>query len=520
MKTIQPSTTAPRTRTSARILAGSIAALLTAGSLATPRAQAASQIWDGGSGANGNWSTLLNWVGDAAAPGATSGATNADVATFNAAIANTWGLVGSPILFDSPTQNIGGISFGAAAGSYFIGTTGGNALLLSSGGTIQILGSLTATNALETINAPLIIQGAGGTYTFANNSSNGAGAGAGTLNFGGGITGGAAGATVLNLSGANTNANTISGIIANGSATSLAVTKSGSGTWKLTGANTYTGATTINAGTLTLNRQTGSLNSASALTFTGSGTFNMDNVGAGGALTQSLGALTFSGGDGTVKTTRTAAFDQAITFASLAARTAGATGNFVNTGTNSATNGFVFTAAPTTGQLIDRGFFYNSSSYAAYDATGFVRAYTTGDANYLSVAGGATMGAPAATDNVALTGSITAQTTTTVNTINMGANSITMSAAGQILSTNGLLSSGSTTATLGFAGTTAATTAVLQATAAGNEMVIRVNGSTDKLTLNAIIQNFGAGGTASSLTKTGAGTLVLNDNTGITPATK
>ena len=65
MKTIQLATTAPFRRKTARILAGSIAALVSAGSFA----QAASQIWDGGSGANGNWSTLLNWVGDTAAPG-------------------------------------------------------------------------------------------------------------------------------------------------------------------------------------------------------------------------------------------------------------------------------------------------------------------------------------------------------------------------------------------------------------------------------------------------------------------
>ena len=250
MKTIQPSTTALLRRKSARILAGSIAALITAGSLPTPRAQAADQIWDGGSGTNGNWSTLLNWVGDTAAPGATSGTTNADVATFNAAITNTWGLVGTPIVLDSATLNLGGIRFDSAAGSYFIGTTGGNSLLLSSGGTIQSLGSLTATNAIETINAPLVIQGADGIYTFTNNSANGAGVGAGTLDFGGSITGGAAGATVMTLSGSNTNANTISGTIGNGSATSLAITKSGAGTWKLSGTNTYTGETTISAGTL------------------------------------------------------------------------------------------------------------------------------------------------------------------------------------------------------------------------------------------------------------------------------
>ena len=255
-------------------------ALILAGSLVTPFAQAASQTWDGDSAGNGNWSTITNWVGDPAAPGATSGTTNTDVATFNAAIAGGWGTVGNPIVIDSATQNIGGISFGGATGNYFIGTTGGNSLLLSSGGTIQILNTLTATNAIETINASLVIQDAGGTYTFANNSANGSGAGAGTLSIGGGITGGAAGATVLALSGINTNANTISGIIGNGSATSLAITKSGVGTWVLNGANTYTGATAVNAGVLNIQH-------ASALGGTAGGT----TVSSGAAL-QVQGGIT------------------------------------------------------------------------------------------------------------------------------------------------------------------------------------------------------------------------------------
>ena len=214
--------------------------------------QAANQNWTGGSVVNGNWGTVGNWSGGAA-PGSTVVTTNTDVATFNAAIANTWGnAAGNPIVIDSASQNIGGISFTLAAGNYFVGSTGGNTLRLTSGGTIQILAGLTATNAIETINAPLAIQGAGGTYTFANNSANGSGAGAGTLNFGGGITGAVAGATVLTLSGTNTNANTISGIIANGTATTMSITKSGVGSWTLSGVNTYTGVTTINAGTLSV----------------------------------------------------------------------------------------------------------------------------------------------------------------------------------------------------------------------------------------------------------------------------
>ena len=182
--------------------AAGVALLLTF--IAQGTARAADGSWDGGSTANGNWATAQNWIGDPTAPGATTGTTNPDIATFNAAIANSWGLTGTPVV-TTLSMNIGGISFDKAAGSYFIGSTGGNAIKLSSGGAIQILNTLTATNATETINAPLAIQAAGGGYTFANNSANGTGAGAGTLNIGGGITGGAAGATVLTLGGSNTN---------------------------------------------------------------------------------------------------------------------------------------------------------------------------------------------------------------------------------------------------------------------------------------------------------------------------
>ena len=178
-------------------------------------------------------------------------------------------------------------------------------MLLSSSGTTQILYTLTATNAVETINAPLAIQGAGGTYIFANNSANGAGVGAGTLNFGGGITGGAAGATVLTLSGSNTNANTISGVIANGSATSLSINKSGAGTWKLSGANTFTGSLISLGGTLdvaagrsvtgcaTLNTKSGgALTVAGTVTVANNGTTNVNSALGTGTSTVSVTAAT------------------------------------------------------------------------------------------------------------------------------------------------------------------------------------------------------------------------------------
>ena len=222
------------------ILSGSVAALFIYGM------HAANQTWNGGSATDGNWATSTNWLGGAA-PGSTSITTSTDIATFNAAIAHTWGnSAANPVVIDA-NRNVSGISFTTAAGNYFIGSTGGNTLLVSNGGAIQILSALTATNAIETVNAPLQLQGAA--YTLANNSANGAGAGAGTLNIGGGITG-KTGTPVLTLGGSNTNANTVSGIIANGSATSVSVTKTGAGLWILSGTNTYTGGTTVSAGTL------------------------------------------------------------------------------------------------------------------------------------------------------------------------------------------------------------------------------------------------------------------------------
>ena len=57
----------------------------------------------------------------------------------------------------------------------------------------------------------------------------------------------------LTLGGSNTGANEIQGIIANGGGTMTTnLAKAGNGTWILSGANTYTGTTTINAGTLKL----------------------------------------------------------------------------------------------------------------------------------------------------------------------------------------------------------------------------------------------------------------------------
>ena len=254
-------------------------ALVAAMILGTGPAQAAIVTWTGG-GANGNWSNTDNWLGGTA-PGSTSALTSTDIALFNSGV-NNWGnSSGNPVVIDSTTQNLGGINFNASAGNYFIGSTSGNALLLTSGGSIQILGTYASSNGTETINAPLVVEGTNGTYTLADNSNN-----QGTLVIGGGISGGAAGNTVLTLGGSMTNNNnstysTVSGAISNGSATTLGVAMSGPGNWTLSGANTYTGATTISGGNLQISGPNGSISHSSGITIGNNATLTLTNTGAG-----------------------------------------------------------------------------------------------------------------------------------------------------------------------------------------------------------------------------------------------
>ena len=62
-------------------------------------------------------------------------------------------------------------------------------------------------------------------------------------------------ARTLTLTGTNSDANTIAGILQDSSALGagvLSIAKTGAGSWTLTGANTYTGSTTVSAGTLAL----------------------------------------------------------------------------------------------------------------------------------------------------------------------------------------------------------------------------------------------------------------------------
>jgi autotransporter-associated beta strand protein len=204
-------------------------------------ASAASGTWNS-TATTGAWETTGNWV-SGVVPGATSGTTNTDTATFNSS---------SSTLLVTPDagRNLEFITFDTSAAAYTIGATAGNALLLTAGGQIQIAGTFTGTNLTETVNAPLVLEG---DYTLADNST----VTGDLLSFGGTITPAAAGVHTLTIAGADNT--TIGGAIGGGA--NIAIVKGGIGTLTLGGNNTFTGGMTINAGNVLLTNA-GALNSA------------------------------------------------------------------------------------------------------------------------------------------------------------------------------------------------------------------------------------------------------------------
>lgn len=356
--------------------------------------------------------------------------------------------------------------------------------------------TLNNAGALRSISGNNIYSGA---VTLGSKSKISSDTAANTLTLSGGVTG-----TDTDLIVGGVGDTTITAITTGTGSLTTHANATTQGTLNLTGASTYTGATNIRGNIINL---TGSLNGSTgtALNFIGQGTFKVTDT------SQNMGALNVYYGDATVRSSRTGAGTLTQTFPSFVAPDHGGGRGvtfITDGGTIGTDNKITFTAAPATG-FMGKNVFANSVTgvtsgdrYAAYDAGGFVRAYGSGDADYLDAPTNSTIGASDNSKNVDLsTGNITAQITASANTITMRNNSIAMTGTSAVLSTNGLLSSGSAGATIG-----GGTTPRLQAEGAGGELVVRVNGSTDLLTISSIIQN---NTSSSRLTKLGAGTLSI-----------
>lgn len=266
-----------------------------------PAAQAADRRWNG-SLSNGDWPANANWstttgVANQTPPGSTTGTTNGDTVFFQENVYGT--------LTPDANRNIKSITFRwGSPNAFVVGSTGGNALLLTSGG--SILSSVDKTTAtIETVDAPLVLEplsaSSGGTYSFISSSGGNSGS---ILIIGGTVTGGTTTAPILlTLGGTNpgtgANLNVVAGIISDGGATGkLGITKSGGGTWAFSAANTYTGDTTVTGGTLKTGA-TNSLPANSAVNIT-TGTLDVSGfantvlsltIGSGGTLDLGVGNL-------------------------------------------------------------------------------------------------------------------------------------------------------------------------------------------------------------------------------------
>lgn len=210
---------------------------------------------------------------------ATFSVTNSGVGTSSSAL--TLGAVGD-----------GGLGYGLTK-------TGASKLNLNtagtySGNTLVQAGTLVLGNNLAIQNSALDTSGAGSVSLSVTTPTFGGLIGSTAL--ASVITNGYSAVTALTLNPGNNVTNTYSGIIANGAA-NMNLAKSGAGTQILTGPDTYSGNTTISAGTLTLGA--GGSIASTAKVFVGAGsTFDVSAAGftfSGASPQQTLAGGTTSG---------------------------------------------------------------------------------------------------------------------------------------------------------------------------------------------------------------------------------
>jgi autotransporter-associated beta strand protein len=391
---------------SRRKLVARAAAFAAAGILAgrDGQAMAASSSWT--STSPGIWSNPANW--SAGTPGSTTALNSTDVATFNAAN-------GVVVTLDQPTQDIGGITFGGAGTAYNIGSTSGNPLFISAGGTIN--DSITST-AAETINAPLILEGA----TTFNNS-----AGTNALVFNGNIT--AAGSLSLSA-----------------------------GAVTLNGNAAFSGLTTVSLGTLNL---TG--NDASAST----GGISMPNTASATASTSIInilgGGSLYNAGPITMSSINAAAINNEIVVGSSATSTGTVTdsnsvsvgklseiniqagGLWNQTGSNAFTLGPTSATSTNYSSLIVVAGIFNDTQTVPFNLAPSTPSGKTGDA-FLNISGGLfitaqpfnySTAALSATSNIILLGGGIISLTSNITALTNSATTGYFQVSNGVISTNG-----------------------------------------------------------------------------------
>lgn len=241
--------------------------ILAAALLGSQSAMADSASWNGT--VSPSWSDVSNWAGP---PAAVPGSATGESATFNANSGATYRVIdlGAGV-------TIKNISFSTSGGAYTIGSgsVGSQTLTFESPPSGNIINATTVTGFTPLLNANLSLGNAAGdeTFTFSSNIS--------SLNksidYAAGISTAQTGIKTISITGAG-NSN-IYGNITDGSGV-LALSKLNGGNLSLSGVNTYSGATTVTAGTLSY-RNTSAKSEFSTLTSVAGGTVGLGVGGAG-----------------------------------------------------------------------------------------------------------------------------------------------------------------------------------------------------------------------------------------------
>jgi autotransporter-associated beta strand protein len=220
----------------------------------SPKMIAATFTWTGDSSTNQLWSNGANWGGVAPTSAGTTdlifaGTTN--VGTSGLPLNNN---IATPFLLNS-------ISFSSGAGAFFLG---GNSLQFNGAGDTITQNSSSAISIANVINA---------TGKTGNNTE------------------------TITLTGNGSGVVTMSGTILTGNGQrDYAITKSGTSTFVLSGANTYGGGTTVSAGTLFVNNSSGSGTGTGTVTVNGTGTLGGSGTISGAVNVSASGARINAGG--------------------------------------------------------------------------------------------------------------------------------------------------------------------------------------------------------------------------------
>ena len=439
----------------------------------------------------GNWSDTSKWSG-----GVLPGGNN--YASFNFATDRT-------ITINTTPVSISGLDFGSAAGAYTLtsdGTartltigssgiktasaslqtvTGANLTLnLGSGSSIQLNGggNLTISPAIMSVNGAQFQANGSGNLTIAPTSS---------LTTTGQLT----------LTGNGTG--TINSVI--GQSTSSSLSMSGHGTWTLkpSSVSTYTGQTTISAGTLSLdfnslgNPANGVISSSSALAMQG-GALSMAAKSTGGvASTQTFASTAFSfAGPNSIAAVSAGGNAATLALGAITSRSVGATVDFT---------------LPVSGNIKTSASAATLAGWATVAGTD----WATVSAGNIVVAAYATNDFSSASSNVDVrvdyTGNFGTVNSLRFNSVDHATNNNSNTSATLHLSGINVLTSGGILVTSSVGSDTAGITGGFLQGASGKDLVVMQNNPTSAFVIGSDIQDNGG---ATGLTKSGSGTLELS----------